>query len=130
MHKAFRPRLPLPVADATSRGAANDVETPTPAQASLDVRKHGSLFAEPNIQAVRGIDDQFQKDASTGCNARLSVLASSMLSCRGGHKTRRGILSPGAAYNSGNKRDLDRIIGVLSEYFRMANNRHGSDGNI
>ena len=59
MQKGFRPHLPLPVADATSRAAANGIETPTPAQASLDVREQGSLFAEPNIQALCGIDNQF-----------------------------------------------------------------------
>ena len=78
----------------------------------------GNMAASLLSQIYRlfvGIDEQFQKDASTGCNARLSVLASSLLSCREGHKARRGIFSPGAAYNLGNKRDLDRIIGVLSE---------------
>ena len=45
------------------QAANNDDETSTPAQASLHVREHGSLFAEPNMQPLCGINNQFQKDA-------------------------------------------------------------------
>ena len=127
MHKGFRPQLPLPVADATSRAAANGVETPTPAQASLHVREQGSLFAEPNIQALCGIGNQFHHIDAFDRLQRLAkclgfvyaelqrgdlVLqleaSSSLLQFHGeakrafpgeGPQSRRKILSPGAAYN-------------------------------